>query len=308
MATFKKIFTVLLFFSIAGVSYYLYQGDGENPAGVSGDTPNISQGAEVTGLEGTGSEVLRTTTTMRAPVDKPGEKLDSVAALVEGLRQRLESEPDDMKGWVLLAQSYHHLQRWQEAENAFKKARTLGYTGVAPASPAGAVASDTKSKARSSVSNNRLVLGPNNTLLSDYFRDSVVSETASPEHPVGSSTDQGLKLRVTLSPSLGDYLPSEAVVFIFARSLEGGGGPLAVLKRSVSDLPLDVLLDDSMAMIPDRKISSFKEVVVGARVSLSGQPMRQEGDFEAISAPISSSYEGVLALTIGNPASSAGVN
>ena len=37
-------------------------------------------------------------------------------------------------------------------------------------------------------------------------------------------------------------------------------------------------LDDSMAMMPAMKISSFKQVKVGARISKSGQPIKQLGD------------------------------
>lgn len=54
-------------------------------------------------------------------------KVASIDTLVEGLRRRLEQDPNDMNGWVLLAKSYHHLQRWNEAADAFAKAKALGY-------------------------------------------------------------------------------------------------------------------------------------------------------------------------------------
>jgi hypothetical protein len=54
-----------------------------------------------------------------APVDE----------LLVGLEQRLESEPDDVDGWVLLSKSYYHLNRMAEAQSAFEKARALGYNG-----------------------------------------------------------------------------------------------------------------------------------------------------------------------------------
>lgn len=52
----------------------------------------------------------------------------SIASLVDGLKQRLQKEPNDVKGWVLLAKSYHHIGDWHEAAKAAAKARELGYT------------------------------------------------------------------------------------------------------------------------------------------------------------------------------------
>jgi cytochrome c-type biogenesis protein CcmH len=54
--------------------------------------------------------------------------------------------------------------------------------------------------------------------------------------------------------------------------------PLAVVKRTVGELPLELRLDDSMAMMPQLKLSQFDRVVVGARVSFSGDPIAQPGD------------------------------
>jgi cytochrome c-type biogenesis protein CcmH len=57
----------------------------------------------------------------------------SIDTLVERLRTRLQSEPNDVDGWVLLGRSYHFLQRWDDATAAFAKARALGWQGEAPA-------------------------------------------------------------------------------------------------------------------------------------------------------------------------------
>jgi len=39
-----------------------------------------------------------------------------------------------------------------------------------------------------------------------------------------------------------------------------------------------VVLNDALAMIPTLKLSGFERVVVGARVSRSGNPVASEGD------------------------------
>lgn len=65
-------------------------------------------------------------------------KAPPVDQMVERLRQRLEREPDDVKGWVLLGRSYEYMGQDAEARAAFARARDLGYTGEsAPPAPAG---------------------------------------------------------------------------------------------------------------------------------------------------------------------------
>jgi cytochrome c-type biogenesis protein CcmH/NrfG len=67
-------------------------------------------------------------------------KAGSIDTLTERLRARLEKEPNDVNGWVLLARSYHFLQRWDEAKAAFAKAKSLGYQGDEDQVPVGAEA------------------------------------------------------------------------------------------------------------------------------------------------------------------------
>ena len=53
-------------------------------------------------------------------------QLGSVESMVGGLEERLRQQPDDGKGWLLLAKSYRHLGRMDEARDAYKKAEALG--------------------------------------------------------------------------------------------------------------------------------------------------------------------------------------
>ena len=50
----------------------------------------------------------------------------SVASLTAGLEARLEEQPDDGEGWLLLAKSYFYLGRLDEARHAYARAVTLG--------------------------------------------------------------------------------------------------------------------------------------------------------------------------------------
>ena len=63
------------------------------------------------------------------------QTVPSVAELVTGLEKRLQENPNDMQGWVLLGKSYHHLQNWTKATEAFEHAKQLGYQGSIPSLP-----------------------------------------------------------------------------------------------------------------------------------------------------------------------------
>jgi len=89
-------------------------------------------------------------------------------------------------------------------------------------------------------------------------------------------------------------------VFIFARATSGPRVPLAILRKKVSDLPMDFTLDDSLAMSPASKLSGATEVVVGARISKSGNAMPQPGDWQVQSAPVKPGATG-LKLDIAQP-------
>jgi cytochrome c-type biogenesis protein CcmH len=98
---------------------------------------------------------------------------------------------------------------------------------------------------------------------------------------------------VDLAPALKARVQPDDVVYIFARAAEGPRMPLAIVKVQVKDLPTNFVLDDAMAMSPNFKLSSFAEVVVGARVSKSGQATSASGDLEGLSKPVKVGARGV---------------
>lgn len=85
---------------------------------------------------------------------------------------------------------------------------------------------------------------------------------------------------VQLDAKLKSRTSPNDTVFVFARATNGPRMPLAIVRKQVKDLPFEFTLDDSMAMNPSFKLSSFPSVVVGARISKSGQAMPQSGDLE----------------------------
>ena len=62
-----------------------------------------------------------------ASTTSPGNmQLAPVESMLSGLEQRLQQQPDDGNGWLLLAKSYRHLGRMDDARDAYKKAEALG--------------------------------------------------------------------------------------------------------------------------------------------------------------------------------------
>ncbi len=96
---------------------------------------------------------------------------------------------------------------------------------------------------------------------------------------VSASNAGGINLRVEIGAELKARVSPDATVFVYARAMEGPSMPLAVKKLQLGDLPVSLTLSDADAAMPTMKLSSFSQVVVGARVSSSGNPLAQSGDF-----------------------------
>ncbi len=99
--------------------------------------------------------------------------------------------------------------------------------------------------------------------------------------------------RVSLAPALAARVAPGDTLFVFARAAEGPRLPLAILKRSAAELPLNFTLDDNMAMSPELKLSGFANVVVSARISKSGDAMPQRGDLEGQTPPLAGRSNGI---------------
>lgn len=89
---------------------------------------------------------------------------------------------------------------------------------------------------------------------------------------------KSLTLAVSLSDSIRHLVSESDLVFVYAKAMNGPPMPLAVKRISVLELPTQVTLRDDDAMVPTMKLSSFDQIVVGARISKTGNPVAQPGD------------------------------
>lgn len=95
------------------------------------------------------------------------------------------------------------------------------------------------------------------------------------------ASDKNIVLKISISQELKEKVSPEDSVFIYAKAMNGPPMPLAAVRKSVSDFPIKITLNDDLAMMPSLKLSFFKDVIVGARISKSGQAIATEGDFFA---------------------------
>ena len=250
--------------------------------------------------------------------------------VVQTLRERLKSEPDNVEGWVLLGRSLVALKRYDEAAEALAKAHKLvgdvpallaEYAEVLAMSKGG----DMRGKPLELV-NRALKKDPKNdhslwlagvaalqrqeyNTAIDYWNRllAVVPKDSETAHLVRDNIDRArakmtgagaVKLRVELAPSLADKVSPDDTVFIFARASQDARMPLAVVRQRAGDLPVTVTLDDSQSVMGGpKKLSDYKEVVVVARVSKSGSATPQSGDLEgSIQANVGG--KSVVALSI----------
>lgn len=120
-----------------------------------------------------------------------------------------------------------------------------------------------------------------------------------------SATDSGsddagprIAIKVALDPKLKDRIAPSDTLFVFAKAASGPPMPLAIARLTAAQLPASVTLTDAMGMLPNMKISTFPQIIVGARISKSGQAIAQSGDLQALSAPMANSRHGPVELTI----------
>jgi cytochrome c-type biogenesis protein CcmH len=121
----------------------------------------------------------------------------------------------------------------------------------------------------------------------------VVAQAATPATNPARATGAALSGEVHLAPALAARVAASDTLFIFARAANGPRMPLAIVRRTAGELPVRFTLDDSTAMTPEMRLSKFSEVVVGARISKSGNAMPQSGDLLGQSAVMKPGAAGI---------------
>lgn len=99
--------------------------------------------------------------------------------------------------------------------------------------------------------------------------------------------------RVSVVSELASKVAPTDTVFIYATPVSGSKMPVAMLRTTADRLPLDFVLDDSSAMMPNVKLSGMDEVTIRVRISKSGQAKAQSGDLGVSLSPVKPGSQGL---------------
>lgn len=244
-----------------------------------------------------------------------------VEEMVASLAARLETDPDDLNGWIMLGRSYMTLGNFPEAVLAYERvvkieqsqnavslvnlgeallardnSRIEGRTAalfesalaLEPNNPEalfyGGIAAMNRGNTEQAAERWEILLGLNPPEEIRGILEQRIAEwrgVAPPTMSTPASAQAGTVIVAEISVSAAALasLPAEASVFVVARDPAQPSPPIAVTRRVLSELPATVNLSDADSMIPGRSLSAFTEVELIARVSVSGQPIAESGDW-----------------------------
>lgn len=275
----------------------------------------------------------------QASAPKDGEHAlsqEQILLMVERLALRLQENPADGAGWLMLARSYAVLGRYPESAAAYSRALGMlppdaqhyaDFADIVAMTQGKQLAGEPERLVRRALEidpGNIKALALSGTIFfdrQDYpqairewrkvlellpeqsavaggiqgsIRDAenrmaIAGQENAPQvvsndkAPPALAAVEGV---IELDPALSASIKADDTLFVFARAVDGPKMPVAMLRARASELPMRFRLDDSMSMAPQFKLSSVAQVVVGARISKSGDALARPGDFEGLSVPV----------------------
>jgi cytochrome c-type biogenesis protein CcmH len=248
-----------------------------------------------------------------------------LAKMAQSLADKLQSQPENLQGWVMLGRTYRTLENFDAALRAYDMALKLSadddlqlerievmamqrqgnfdgepwrvireilqkdpqhfgalLTAGSASYAEGKYADALKywEQARKPLEANHPDLaGLENAIATVREKMGLPAKAASTSSsgPAAAST-LNVSGQISLSAALKAKASPNDAVFVYATPANGDRMPLAIMKTTVSQLPMNFTLDDSTAMTPERKLSTAGEVFIKVRVSKSGNAMPQSGD------------------------------
>lgn len=286
----KTIIGICLFVAILSAGFYFYLGDAAQIAQKSTERPMTQE---------------------------------SVEKMVDEFAAKMDKEPDNLKGWAMLARSYRILGRNTEAANAYARAGSFidsdpqllaDYADVLAANANGNFAGKPQqliNKALAQDPNNLLALWLSGTAAFNVqnYKAAVQSwEKLAKQLPGESDEARAIAASIAEARSKGGLASASAPaisnqgvsgqvdiapelkpkikvgdVLMVIARKPGERMPVAVLKTPVTAFPISFVLNDALAMSPNALISQIPEVSVEVRISKTGMAMPEAGDL--ISTP-----------------------
>jgi cytochrome c-type biogenesis protein CcmH len=256
---------------------------------------------------------------------------DQFQAMTEQLAARLKERPDDWEGWTMLGRAYKAMQRYEESAQAWGQAAKLkprdaetlaDYAEAlavakggdlrgeptrllqraleidprhhkALALSGGAAFGREDYKAAIGYWERLLAVSDDEPELKQALQSAIGEANARMQ---GAPSRKSVSGTVSIAPALTSRVQPGDTVFVFARPADGSRMPLAILRVEGRNLPYDFTLDDTMAMTPSAKLSTASRVVIGARISRSGNAQPSSGDLEGFSQEVAPGAKGVRVI------------
>lgn len=198
---------------------------------------------------------------------------------LEALKKALEIDPNHPKSMWLAGTEAYGRKDYATALSFWEKLLPL----TEPGSEVAQIIQNSIAEVRS-----RMLAAPPSGLVPPQGVGIVAPGTGA-----SAAAETSLSGRVTLDPKLQTQIQPTDTVFVFARAAQGPKMPLAIKRITAKDLPYAFTLDDSTAMAPEMVVSRFDQIVVGARVSRSGNAAPTSGDLEGFSSTVKPGAVGI---------------
>ena len=246
---------------------------------------------------------------------------EGVEKMVAQFAAKMEQDPGNLQGWVMLARSYRILGRNQEAAKAYERAGSFiesdpqllaDYADVLASNANGSFSGKPLQ-----LINQALKLDPNNLMAlwlsgtasyaaGNYKAAVQIWEKLAQQVPPGtedarsieasiadarakgglsskaSVSTKGVSGKIEISTDLKSKVKSGDIVMVIARK-PGERMPVAVLRTGISDFPMNFSLTDALAMNPSAPLSQLNEASIEVRISKTGMAKPEVGDL--ISTP-----------------------
>lgn len=254
-----------------------------------------------------------------------GAEVPGVDEMVEALAARLGENPEDLAGWKMLGRSYVELREYPKAIAAYEKAvelessqnaETLVELGevllmsdqsalggraarifesaiaISPNYPkglfyAGMAAAERGDTDLAADRWEALLATSPPANIEQIIRTRVAEWRGGTPAVMPEQPGTVVSANVSVAASAAGSISPTATVFLIARDPSQPRPPIAAVRRQAGELPATIAIGDSDAMIPGRVPSGFTELEIIARISTSGQPIAQPGDWfgQAIVSP-----------------------
>jgi cytochrome c-type biogenesis protein CcmH len=243
---------------------------------------------------------------------------EGIEKVVTEFAVKMEQDPSNLKGWVMLARSYRILGRNEEAAKAYERAGNLVDSDPQLlADYADALASNANGNFAGKplqLINQALKLDPNNPMAlwlsgtasytSRNYKAAVQTwEKLAQQLPPDSEEARSIGESIAEARSKGG-LPAKNIPLVNSKGISGKielsadlksklkpgdvimviarkpgeRMPVAVLKTAATDFPMNFSLTDALAMNPSAPLSQLSEASIEVRVSKTGMAKPEPGD------------------------------